>query len=215
MEENTPGSRSNLGIILIIVMVVAAVGAALYFLRGDTVGRKGELVGVVTTNNTVYYGTLVLADDESVVLRDVYTSQGFVTPSFETGSEATTPEGPTPTPYYQVQPQTPGGGFAGPGVADEEGSSTMVLNRKEVLFISTDLPDYVANAVRNFSPTPSPTPRPTPTFTPTPLPGEEDNTPVDTEATPEPTITPTLSPTPTPSPTPLPAATEAPAPAGF
>lgn len=138
-------------VILFSVLVLLFVGAYLWQ-RVLSPVASGGLVGVATADGPTYFGTLVLADKHSVVLRDVYTAAGYYSPPVEEGK-------PTPKPQFRVGKH--GGG--GPG-----GEDTLVLSRSRVLFISKDISSEAREAIKSWIP---PTPPP-PTVTPIPRPGE-------------------------------------------
>jgi hypothetical protein len=195
----------------LILKIAAALGLTLALIvlfnlwrGGGGVGPtgKGRLVGVVTVDGTVYYGNLVLADSKSVVLRKVYTSAGYQTPPYNPESGQ-----PTPTPSYRVAPVAGGAGGAYPGgpAGQNAEEATTVIPRSRILFMSSDIADFAAKAVRNWAPTPTPTPPPTPkpTLTPKESPAASPKAPK---------ITPTPTPVPTPTPSPSPTATAKPVP---
>lgn len=160
-------------IIVTTVFVFLIVGIFLWQRIGGA-GPRG-LVGVATADGTIYFGQLVLADNKSVILRNVYTSAGYYTPPVEEGR-------PAEKPRLQVNKY---GAGVGPEVG--EGEDTLTLSRSRVLFISKDVGREMIEAIRTWAP---PTPPPTPSPLPTPEVGEEGETPV-----PSPIVIPTPIPT--------------------
>lgn len=157
-------------VILFSVFLLLFVGVYLWQKVLSPVAVKG-LVGVATADGPIYFGTLVLADEHSAVLRNVYTAAGYYSPPAEEGK-------PTPEPQFRVAKQ---GGSLG-------GDDTLVLSRSRVLFISNDVSGETREAIKNWTP---PTPPPSPTVTPLPRPGE---VPAETPS-PSPTAVPTEAPT--------------------
>lgn len=194
-ESRAKASLNPKLIAVVLIAVLAVLAAFALFSRGGALVNRGQLVGVATSEGTIYFGELVLADSKSVVLRNTYTSAGYLSLPVESGAT-----GPAPAPTYQVAPAAGSAGAGGvtpAGLGVEE--STLVVPRSHVLFMSTDVAGFAAKAIQNWKPTPSPTPVPTPKLTPTPVGEKAEEKP---KATVEPTPAPTETPTPTPVPTP-------------
>jgi hypothetical protein len=196
LPQAQPPSRPKVShqVIVILIIVLTIIGLILIFQGGSGLKtRQGRLVGVATADGIIRYGELVLADSKSVILRNVFVSRGYFTP----------PEEDNPTLFYQVDPER------GTGADIDSGDSgTVVIPRNQVLFMTSDVADFAAEAVRGWTPTPFPTPPSLPPSSPeeTPAPieeGEEGETEMVEELpTPEETTVSTVIPAELPIPTP-------------
>jgi len=163
----------------IAVLIVLVLG---FSLKGGKLGgssglSKGSYVGVATTDGTVFIGKLVLADKESVVLRDVFKSQGTV--GLLEAPGAAGGEAAAAKPQIRVVP------YQDALLGTEGGANTLVIERSKVIFMSSELAGFALDAVKNFKPTPSPEPI-EPDTAPPAAPLDEELEPGETpEATPE------------------------------